>query len=81
MFVHSALCRFGERAPASLGRGHVEAVIGNLGQMMSRRSQVAQERKPHFLQCEDATLCEQLTCLIRVTDRSVYRALQEMRLK
>lgn len=41
------------------GRRRVEAITGNLGQTASRRSQVAQERKPHFLQWEDATLCEQ----------------------
>lgn len=55
------------RAPASLGRGRREATIGNLGQKTSRRSQVAQERKPPFLQWEGATLCEQPMCLIRVT--------------
>lgn len=69
------------RAPASLGRGRMEATIGNLGQKTSRRSQVAQERKPPFLQWEDATLCEQPMCLIRVTGRSVYRALREVTLK
>lgn len=70
----------GSSALVHSGRRRVEAMMGNLGQTASRRSEVARERSHVSHRGRTQHCVNNAVCLIRATDRPLDRALQDMTL-